>query len=467
MPLILPGNVASATTAAYEVANSCRLNSGDSPDLKKTIGSAGNRKTWTFSCWIKRSKFGAAQNFFSGGTDGDNQNYTRIQFTAAEYIYIAHVDGGSTATEKQTTQVFRDPSAWYHIVWAVDTTQGTAANREKLYVNGVQVTSFSTNTIPAEDYETTVNEDVDMFVGNQLGTWEFFGGYMAEVCFIDGTAYAASDFGEFDDDSPTIWKPKDVSGLTFGSNGAYLDFEDSDNLGDDESGNTNDFAEDNIAAVDQCIDSPTNNFCTISPLTTISSGFTISEGNCKMANNAGTWRPSTATIGVTNGKWVMEGKCTDVGDASVYGIIDFAQYVNTQASMAEYTRAWLYRAATGYVHNNDSYEGGDSYGDAWTTNDIIGTYLDLDNNKIYWSKNGTVQNSGTGISITDGYYYTFAFNLYNSTIETNFGNPSYANSSSVSDPNGYGDFEYSTTITGDSASKAFYALCTKNLAEFG
>jgi hypothetical protein len=144
--------------------------------------------------------------------------------------------------------------------------------------------------------------------------------------------------------------------------------------------------------------------------------------------------------------------------------------------MSVYSRAWIYRAATGYYHNNDAYGAGTSYGDSFTTNDIIGIYLDLDNNKVYWAKNGTLQNSGTGISITDGYDYTFVFNMYNSggdattynVSEVNFGNPTWSLSSAVADANGYGSFEYNPSSgTFDSASKDFYALCTKNLAEFG
>jgi len=195
-----------------------------------------------------------------------------------------------------------------------------------------------------------------------------------------------------------------------------------------------------------------------------------------LANNQSGWSPSTATIGVTSGKWYCEVKCTAVGDGSVYGIMDFAQYDDGTLEMSVYSRAWIYRAATGYYHNNDAYGAGTSYGDSFTTNDIIGIYLDLDNNKVYWAKNGTLQNSGTGISITDGYDYTFAFNMYNvggdattyNVCEVNFGNPTWSLSSAVADANGYGSFEYNPSSgTFDSASKDFYALCTKNLAEFG
>jgi hypothetical protein len=363
-------------------------------------------------------------------------------------------------------------------VCAYDSDNGTAGNRMRMYINGTEETSFATDTNPASDENSTINKNVLHNIGMKYSDdgSGYFDGYLAEVCFVDGQQLTPSSFGEFDDDTPTVFKPIDVSGLTFGDNGAYLDFEDSDNLGDDESGNTNDWTEVNLAATDQCTDSPTNNWCVINPLTTTNSRWTISEGNCKLANNSSGWSPATATIGVTSGKWYCEVKCTAVGDASVYGIMDFAQYDDGTLEMSVYSRAWIYRAATGYYHNNDAYGAGTSYGDSFTTNDIIGIYLDLDNNKVYWAKNGTLQNSGTGISITDGYDYTFAFNMYNvggdattyNVCEVNFGNPTWSLSSAVADANGYGSFEYNPSSgTFDSASKDFYALCTKNLAEFG
>ena len=176
-------------------------------------------------------------------------------------------------------------------------------------------------------------------------------------------------------------------------------------------------------------------------------------------------------LAVTSGKWYAEVKVTAVGSASKYGIIDVLQYNdegNLFYNLASGTRAWTYRAFQGKVYNNTNDAGGSSYGNSFTTNDIIGIYLDCDNNKVYWAKNGTVQNSGTGISITDGYDYAFALNLYNSTAEINFGSPTFSISSGNTDANGYGNFEYDPSSgTFDGASKNFYALNTKNLAEFG
>jgi len=467
MPLILPGNVGSATAATtYSVANSCRFNRADSPDLQKTNGSSGNRKTWTFSAWIKRSNLtGVTMNFFSGGTDGDSSNYTRIQFNTDNDIYIAHVDSSSTTTEKQTDMKFRDPSAWYHIVWVLDTTQGTAGNREKLYVNGVQVTSFSTNTTPAQDYETTMNEDVGMFVGNQLGTWEFMGCYMAEVVFIDGLALAPTSFGEFDEDSPTIWKPIDVSGLTFGTNGFYLDFEDSANLGNDANGGT-DFTETNLAATDQSADTPTLNYPTFNPLIKGNVATTLSEGNLKGVFGSGwSWLP--ATFGVQNGKWYWEAKVSATNDANLFIGITTEDQDWDDATPYDEAGTILY-----FADGRKSVDGTDteSHFASYTTNDIIGVALDLDSGTrtiTFYKNNSVTPASSSAVTITSNFTGKFIMPVFvgNSSSaaanwELNFGSPPYANTSDAADANGYGAFEFAPP-------SGYIALNSKNLGSDG
>ena len=477
MPLIFPSNTLSA--GGFSVDNSCRFNRADSPDLQKTNASSGDRKTWTFSAWIKRSNLtGVTMNFFSGGTDGDNSNYTRIQFNTGDNIYIAHVDSSSTTTEKQTSAAFRDPGAWYHVLWVLDTTQGSAADREKLYVNGTEVTSFSTNTTPAQDYETTMNEDVEMFVGNQLGTWEFMGCYFAEVCFIGGSALTPSSFGEFDEDSPTVFRPIDVSGLTFGTNGFYLDFEDSTNLGNDANGGT-DFTATNLDATDQCTDSPTNNFATLNPLQSAAGGgitYTFSDGNTTLGCDGSVGNNST--LGVASGKWYCEGKLiaytNSGGGPDVYQIGIRSLNPGTNLGLSG-------SGGEGYVYqgtgDKDS-EGTDaSYGDTYTTDDIIGVAVDLDNLKLYFSKNGTWQDSGdpesgatgTGAAYTitapastsEGFYFVACGHQDNyAKWSLNFGNPPYSITSGNADGNGYGNFEYAVP-------SGYLALCTKNLGSDG
>ena len=227
---------APSTPGGYEVANSVRYNDGDNPSMHKTPGSAGNRRTWTFSAWVKRTTVGAAQRIFSQGNHSSGDPMTYLKFNSDDTIQF---DRYVSATEKiQTNRKFRDVSAWYHIVLRCDTTNGTAGDRFRLYINGTEETSFSTDNNPSQNADTEVNNTQKFELGSVGASTENFDGYFAEVCLVDGSSLAPTSFGEFDEDSPKIWKPIDVSGLTFGTNGFYLDFEDSSNLGNDANGGT-------------------------------------------------------------------------------------------------------------------------------------------------------------------------------------------------------------------------------------
>jgi len=477
---LLPG---AKVTTGYEVANSCRFNDGDGAYLKRTSGSPTSDKIGTYSTWFKIGVMGTDRRLTMSFVDGNNYGYLKIHSDDTLQFYV--VGGGSVVASMITNQVFRDPSAWYNVILAVDTTQGTEANRIKIYVNGTQVTSFSTatyfsqNTVNAMFSQSGTNYHTVGAAENGTVSWD---GYMAETFFIDGTQLAASAFGEFSEDSPNIWMPKDCSGdFTFGNNGFYLDFEDSGDLGDDESGNTDDFTEVNLAATDQSTDTPTNNFATLNPLDNYYPAMTLSEGNTKALTVASKFTYTPTTIGMTSGKWYAEVKCTAQSgsqDAMVIGITS-TQSSATSDELGHHPHDWGYYAngdgTDGQYRNND---GVTSYGDVFTTGAIIGIYLDLDNNKLYFAKNGTVQNSGTGISITDpastpiGAYF-FAVSNWSSTttgtFEANFGGTqSFTVSSGNADANGYGNFEYDPSSgTFDSASKDFLALCTKNLGSDG
>ena len=467
---------------AYEVANSLRLNDGDTPYLNKTYGSAGSRRTMTFSFWIKRSNLGANQypmSIYDSGTG--YQADMRFASTDALRMYATDTSG-TPRLHLVTNRLFRDVSAWYHIVWQVDTTQATDSNRVKLYVNGVQETSFSTETYPPQNTDLRWNGASGSTGGvtqvGAIGGTSPVDGYMTEVVFIDGTAYDQTSFGEFDENSPTVWKPKDVSGLTFGTNGFYLDFENSSALGNDVSGNDNDFTANNLAATDQSTDTCTNNFATMNPLDNSVSAGTFSEGSLKIAYSGsnGSGVPLTSTFAVTQGKWYFEVKLTSTNDTgNAIGITDINAHSNAAANrLGLSTYSYAIDDSNGKIYNNN--DSGTSYGSSYAAGDIIGVYLDLDNNKLYISENGTL-GSSTGHSITDpasvtnGHYF-FAIGLNSgsgaSTFECNFGGTqTYSISSGVSDDNGYGNFEYSPNITGDGAAKKFYALNSKNLAEFG
>ena len=475
--IILPANTLS--TGGYEVANSCRFNSADSPKMVKTLGTPTSTKIGTISCWIKRGSIGVEQHFLGTAQDGNDRCSIGFDDSAEGELHIVQEDSGSYSYRFKTTARYRDPSAWMHLCLAIDTTQGTASNRVKIYINGTQVTDFATETQPSQD--TVIRYGIsgeEFVVGAKLGGGgsygNFYNGYLAEVVFIDGQQLTPTSFGEFDEDSPKIFKPKDVSGLTFGNNGFYLDFEDSANLGNDANGGT-DLTESNLAATDQASDSPTNNFATMNPLDNYYGAKTFSEGNLQQADPSGDSFSSHTTIGVSSGRWYAEAKLTAQGSDQTF--------IGVSSNQSTATDYWLGKGATSYGLYSSSgawYTNSGSanaYGVSYTTNDIIGIYLDLDNNKLYFAKNGTIMNSGTGISITDpastelGFYFFSGMQWDNSngcTWQFNFGSPIFSISSAQSDKNGYGSFEYDPSSgTFDGSSKDFYALCTKNLAEFG
>ena len=449
LPTIATGNVASAIGGGYEVANSCKFETNTYMNL--SIASAGNARTWTYSFWTKRTKLGAWMNIHNFGGTG-NRDYSA--FDANDHFEIAHYDSGY-GYRFITNAVYRDPSAWMHICVAMDTTQSTEANRTKIYINGTQVTSFSTATYPDEDHDTRGGQNIHM-VGSDHDPSNYYFGYLAEFVYVNGSQLAPTSFGEFDEDSPTIFKPINVSGLTFGTSGFYLDFESSGTLGNDASGGS-DFTSNNLAATDQATDTPTNNFATFNPL--FPNTFTFSEGNCVVNADAGSAHQLIlSTIAPANGVWYAEFKITDLGgDYAQIGIRDVDQFVTAQY-VGQGTRGYGYSQHGVIAASGSNAATGQT---AISADDIIGVWMDLDNQVLKWYKNDSLLY--TYSSVTAAYSYAFAVSIYGSTSgqwEGNFGGCSgFTVSSGNADPNGYGNFEYAT--------KSGYALCTKNLAEFG
>ena len=473
MAIIIPANT--LATGGFDVDNSLRFNDGSSDNLSRTTETPTNADKYTFSTWIKRSSLGAS-NMKIFGVQGANANEQNLlEFNADDLVWMqTDASGGNTVYRLRTDRKFRDPSAWYHIVVAYDSSQGTANNRIRMYINGVEETSFSTRTNPSANLDSLINSSVSATAGRTLrlgrtgdNGGQYFDGYMSEVCFIDGQQLAPTSFGEFDEDSG-IWKPIDVSGLTFGTNGFYLDFEDSSNLGNDANGGT-DLTATNLAATDQSTDTCTNNFATLNPLDNFYQGATFSEGNLKLVTtttgNTTAW--STGTIGVSNGKWYWEVKVSSTGND--FDTIGFAPYIATGAGgsniLGTQTDTVGWHGATGQLRKSDSVLATLS---TYSTGDILSFALDLDNNLIFVYKNGSIQNSGTGLAITapastsTGIYLIAAGTNDNAagTYELNFGSPSFAISSGNADGNGYGNFEYAVPI-------GYFAINTKNLAEYG
>ena len=478
---------ANTLSSGYDVANSLRLNSGDSAQMNKTLGTATDVDKYTISMWVKRARLGHRQMMMRVIDPSSTGTYAFLEFQSGDNLASNDYDeSGSIA--KITNAKFRDPNAWMHIVLALDSTQGTASNRSKLYVNGTQITDFGTDSGGSQNQNLMGNTSgKNIYIGGDGGQdTRYCGLYMAEVCFIDGQQLTPTSFGEFDEDSPTIWKPIDVSGLTFGNNGFYLDFEDSSNLGNDANGGT-DLTEVNIVATDQSTDTCTNNFATLNPLTTwMSSDFNLSEGNLKIdIGNNTEGKAALATFGLTTGKWYWEVKLiSTTGDS--YAQIGITDEIYNDADSGSNKQGYgdydySYRgeySGSGRKVNAGTFS---NYGDTWTTGDIIGVALDLDNLAIYFSKNGTFQASGdptSGASRTNaafnisaasstasGYYFPVIAkeDADDPVFEFNFGgtnSASFAISSGNADANGYGNFEYAVP-------SGYYSICTKNLAEFG
>ena len=456
MPTILGAN--SVRDTGYDVANSCRFNGASDDGLNRTLGTPTNNYKWTISFWLKRTELGVEDAIMTAYTN--NQNRGMLLFRTDDQLEILDLQSDSYVMQKKTNRKFRDTSAWYNIIISSDAT--LSSPETKFYVNGVEETSFATTNEYTQNQANKWNSAIANYIGNDSSTRDF-SGYLAEFVFIDGQALDQTSFGEFDSDSPNIWKPIDVSGLTFGNNGFYLDFEDSSNLGNDANGGT-DWTVSNLTAIDQSTDTCTNNFATFNPLDVTSNQPTFTEGNTKMTTSANNdFNSSSSTIAVNNGKWYVEFISVS-GVKHIYGIVA-ANQSSGSSFPGKTSLGWGYFSGGGQVYHNDNTS---SYGASFSGTDVIGVYLNLDDDELRFSKNGTIQNSGTAIDISSasGEFMMFRASIEGSsqiTANVNFGSPAYSISSGNSDANGYGNFEYSPTLSGVN----YYALNTKNLAEFG
>ena len=252
MSIIIPAN---SLSGGFSVDNSCVFNGSDEY-LTRTPSSASNKQVYTLSYWIRKDVDGDQYLAMQGAAAGGDTTYLYFS-SGAELVFADYAGGAADDIFVRPSRTYTNAAVWFHLVIAVDTTQGTSSNRVKIYVNGVQETSFATATYPVLNYNTEFN-DTDLFtIGRSAAGEKYYNGFMSEVCMIDGSQLAPTSFGEFNDDS--VWVPIDVSGLTFGTNGFYLDFSDSSALGADASGNSNNFAVNNIASGNQSTVTPTNN----------------------------------------------------------------------------------------------------------------------------------------------------------------------------------------------------------------
>ena len=459
---LYPG--ASGPVSPYEVANSVRLNAGDNPSGSVTQGTPTNVDKYTFSVWVKRADIGAANSKIFSVTSGSTYGEEKLEFNQDDLIWRQTDTSGNTNWERVTDRKFRDPSAWYHIVVAYDSSQGTAANRCKMYINGVEETSFSGSSNPSsgqDSYTNTSGRALKFFALHENTNSQNAGAYFTEMVYVDGQQLDPTSFGEFDSDSPNIWKPIDVSG------------------------NNNDVSLTNIAAINQSTDTCTNNFAVINPLSIHpSSTFTITEGNLQFATSSSTRGYWISTFGVSSGKWYWEYKVTNNQARTDVGIAGApAAGNNDPESTDTHDNVTVYLTINGQVSINSGNSTNNFYNQATSSNNIIiGTALDLDSspNTIAFSIDGEwVTGSGTKSTTFSSATKINSFTNVASTVngvyhfiagddggdqdiggQANFGNPPFSISSGNSDANSYGNFEYPVP-------SGYYSLNTKNLAEFG
>jgi len=450
------------------IERSLRFNRSDSSYLSKTFSSAGNRRTFTFSAWVKLSVSGNAGALFSGSKSG--VGFFKFMFRDDGRIELNTSETSlSDSSQLRSTPKFRDSTGWYHVVAAYDTTQGTDSDRVKLYVNGTQITEFDTNTLPPQNHEVSVNADGEHQIGNQVGASNYHDGYLAEVHFVDGYQYDPSYFG-FTESQTNIWMPKRYGG-TYGTNGFYLNFstlgETATTMGLDRSGNNHNFTPTNLEISDFTLDTPSNTFATLNPLST--SVNSLSQGNLYSTGGGGSWRPVSSDMAMSSGRWYWEVYIDTVSSYTMHGIrpqIRDDGDVNHDNDYYPGTRSdeWGYDNI-GRLHNSAS---GPSWGDTYAAGDIIRFALDMDAGTLNIYKNGSSTGSQiTGISASHSPSgsrgdYLACFCVYGSTGQAivNFGQEGtfagHKSSQNNTDINGIGNFYYPPPT-------GFKALCSANL----
>ena len=466
--VILPTNSASG---GYDITNSLRFNSGSSDYLNRTLTTPTSAYIGTFSHWIKRSVLGGAMGTFSAWDNGGTSTNRAYLNLNSDTIYFYDEPSGMIIN---TNALYRDVSAWYHIVIAWDTTQATASNRVKVYVNGTQESSFQTATYPAQNTTLQFNTSGRRFgigclaIGSSAAL--FFDGYVSETYFIDGQQLTPTSFGETDTDTG-IWKPKAFSG-TYGTNGFYLQFKNSASLGTDSSGNGNTFTVNNLTSIDQTTDTPTNNFATLNPIAAqagsgaSSAVNTFTEGNLKVADLASD--TAISNFGVSTGKWFWEVQVVTDQDGIAIGACNDGFHLNAElgynspASQANGKVFGYYGSGSKFTTIGDGTHFS-AYGSAIAVNDIIGVALNLDTNEVTFYKNGTSQGTFSITALGSGENYFPAIGNWSAgsvVANFNFGSPPFTIASGNTDGAGFGNFEYAVP-------SGYYALNTKNLANFG
>ena len=468
--------------------------------LSKTLD-ASNRKTWTFSTWLKiPSNINGDQTIWANSYSADTSHYMFSNVNSSGQIQVQCVFPETGSCDIATTRKLLDATSWYHIVYRVDTTQSTAANRIRIYVNGVQETSFATNTIPPQNQNLGINMNVEHRIGNFAGLNRAFYGLLAHTHFADGQSYAPSTFGETDSTTGE-WKPKLSPSVTYGTNGFFLKYENASNFGADSSGQSNNMA--TSGTFRQDTDTPSNNFMILDKqqgnAADVFGANNLDHSGTAWLGTSGSARGINGTMMMSTGKWYAEFKPAsantqaDGSTISIYKNGTHAsrrwRYEGSSAIVGKETgsngcEGITYQPMTGTPNIIDDGGGGTvNYGVQASANDIIMMAVDLSNatSKIWWGKNGTwfsapgssnVGNPATGaypgLSFAKGDEFwginvTSVANSGNQYMYCNFGRGCFgttAVSSGNADGNSQGIFEYAVPT-------GFYAICTKNIKSYG
>ena len=454
--------------------------------IYRTPSVEGDLKKWTFSFWIKHCDTDLAmaehQTLFNQATGG--ANYTQVHFKTGQQIYFIQEDSGDE-DKLITNRVFRDPAAWMHVV-AVWDTAASETDRMILYINGVRETSFASEVYPSLNKDSFVGITSDPlgigaseYTGSFMNEWD---GLMSHVHYCDGYAYAASDFGETDSTSG-IWKIKTSPSVSYGTNGFFLKMEDRTNLDLDSSPSA--LTMTTAGTLTATYDNPSNNFCTMNSLDNYYWGATLSSGNLAVVSGSNETFMQ-ATLGLSSGKWYWEYTDVTATGQDEFGFSSsISEATNDKTNNTTQGRCGLvwnnYGSGTVNVmlsSGSTPYTGFSDFG----SGDILGFYMDLDNNKAYVALNGTIENSGTGLDLTaaadtpHGYYSPVWGEAAagDMTAQVNFGNGYFGTTvitSPTADAGGIGAFKYDPSNGGatsfDGEAKDFRALCTKNIKLYG
>ena len=409
---------------------SLRFHDSDNTRITRTIGSTSNRRTYTLSWWLKRTLKSSEQYlWYMGDSSGTPYIDARFEQNTHELQIQDYLGGSNRPIRFITNRKFRDASDWYHFVFAVDTTQGTESNRVKLYVNGVQETSFSTSTYPSQNYDSSANVSghIQVWGTNKAGTSNDLDGYLAEINFIDGLQLSPTSFG-YTESETGIWRPKKYIG-NYGTNGYRLDFSDNSaatavTLGKDRSGNGNDFTPSNFSVSagtgnDSVLDTPTNNFCTLNPLDQVNT--TTSNGNLQVTQASDPARlRGTISMRPNTGKWYYE-MTVGSGASYMFGMLDIAEKVDSVNGRVGYY---------GYNGNKliDSSNQASSYGASYSAGDTVAILYDSDNHTVNFYKNNVDQGQITGVSDTKEFVPWVYLDNYGTTpvVHINFGQRAFA-----------------------------------------